>query len=263
VVRFSKLDRLPAAAIAHLFVRRLRTNAQKIMKISPDKAPRLLLIAAALWLSAVNHTATADTVYLSNLDTLWTSVGIGDIHGLFPGGPPYGTDTARFTTGSGGGFSLNAITLEFDAVPPSPQWENISIQIFQQAGNLLLGSFGNPVVNPKPTQWPGYTTFIDFSPLESLYLNPVTQYSLVLSVPANSPSGAALLFARSPVYATPTDWIMSSTISGNPYATGEFLKLAVEATLIPEPSPVGLWSAGGILAWVWCRRKDKSYTSST
>jgi hypothetical protein len=200
------------------------------------------LIAASLLLLTVSHRAEAAT-FLSNLDTQWTAGGIGDIHALFPGGTPNGTDTAHFTTGSGGGFSLDTITLEFDRVPPSPAWGNVRLELFQQSNNLLLGSLGNPVVNPKPTQWPSYTTFIDFSPSASIYLNPHTQYALVVSVPANSPSGAGLLFARSSYY-TPTDWTMQVTTSGNPYAFMEYLVMAVGATQIPEPNTVALLIGG-------------------
>jgi hypothetical protein len=213
---------------------------------------RLLILPVVLYLAASHQPAQA-TVYVSNLGDLWTQGGIGDIHGLFAGGTPYGSDTARFTTGAGS-YSLNAITLEFEfdsgypAGAAAPQW--VSIQLFQ--GSSLLGSFGNPRVDPTPTQWPqssnpsAYTQFIDFSPLELITLNPLTEYSIVASMPANSPVVAALLFTRSSAYDSVEGWAMGTTTTGNPYAVGERLVMAVEASLVPEPNTAAL-TLGGFL----------------
>ena len=145
----------------------------------------LLKLSAMAFISsfvAVNAEAQG-TLYVSNLGNQWTEGGIGDIHPLFPGGAPYGNDTAHFTTGVGN-FLLNTITLEFEfditypAGPSAPQW--VSIQLFQ--GGSLLGTFGNPAINPEPTQWPkssipsrAYTQFIDFFSLQPITLNPFTQ----------------------------------------------------------------------------------------
>jgi hypothetical protein len=193
-------------------------------------------------------------VVLSNLETVWTGGGIGDIHGLFPGGPPYGSMTARFTTGSGTAFSLNAMTLEFYGVPPSPQWAYMSLQVFRDGDQSPVGSLGNPAANPRPTQWPGATTLIDFTPATTISLQPLTGYSLVLDAFPTSPTGALLLFAHSPVFTTPTDWAMHPTLYGNPYAQGQFLKLAVDVTPVPEPAAAVLLLAGGLGAWAWSRR---------
>jgi len=212
----------------------------------------LLLLTGTLWMCVFGDQAKA-TVFVSNLDDLWTSGGIGDIHALFPGGTPYGTDTARFTTGSGNSFLLNTITLEFDAVAPSQQWANINIQLYRQTGNLLLGSFGNPIVNSKPTQWPASTTFIDFSPLTAITLSPSSQYYIVASVPAGSPTSAALLFTKSSVYTTPSDWLMGATTAGNPFASGEYLVMAVGATPVPEPNTKALLLIGGLMVQIGCR----------
>jgi hypothetical protein len=212
------------------------------MKTSRYHPPQFLVLIATLWL-ALGCTVEA-TVLLSNLDDLWTSGGIGDIHSLFPGGNPYGTDTARFTTGTGSRFVLNAVTLEFYPANSSQQWANISVQLFQQTGNVLLGSLRDPSVNSKPTQWPGSTTFVDFTPAAPITLDPSSQYAVVLSVPADSPSGANLLFAASSAYSTPTDWKMGLTTSGNPYASWEHLMLAVDVTPIPEPCTAALLLGG-------------------
>ncbi len=76
--------------------------------------PNLALLAACL-LFIPAQAMRAETL-LSNLATRFVG-GIGDIHGLFPGGNSYGSNTAVFRTGSGGGFSMDSITLEFTAVP--------------------------------------------------------------------------------------------------------------------------------------------------
>ncbi len=203
--------------------------------------------------------------YVSNLDNRWTQGGIGDIHNLFRGGIPYGNDTARFVTGAGSS-SVNAITLEFyfesgyPAGSAAPQW--LSIQLFQ--GDSLLGSFGNPALDPRQTQWPqslnpiAYTQFIDFSPLQPITLNPFTEYSIIAGMPAESPVAAALLFTKSPAYTTASDWTMGATTTGNPFASGEFLVLEVQASAVPEPSFPALCAAGAALLF-WGRRSPSGH----
>ena len=178
------------------------------------------------------HAVEANS-YLSNLGNQWTEGGIGDIHGLFPGGAPYGSDTAHFSTGAGY-FAVHDVTFEFFASSLDSA-RQMSIQLFEEtdSGSLLLGSFGNPIIDPAPTQWPRYTAFIDFFPTDKITLKPFSQYSLVLSMPASSPEAANLLFSRSSAYDSPAGWTMSPTTSGNPYASGEYLKLRVGAVLAP------------------------------
>ncbi|MHB8522347.1 MAG: PEP-CTERM sorting domain-containing protein [Limisphaerales bacterium] len=194
---------------------------------------------------------------ISNLGHAWTQPGIGDIHGLFPGGTPYGVDTAHFTTGAGN-FSVNAITLEFEndsgypAGTSAPQ--SVSLQLLQETGgtNLLLGSFGNPVVNPTPTPWPrsanhnAYTTYYDFPSLAPMYLSPFSRYSLIVSMPATSVVAAALLFTRVS-YTSSVGWMMYPTTSGDPAAAGEYLVMAVEATSVPEPGSIVILLAGLVI----------------
>jgi hypothetical protein len=202
-------------------------------------------------------------VYVSNLGDLWAEGGIGDIHNLFPGGAPYGTDTARFTTGSGN-FSLTTFTLEFFfdpsiTSPSAPDWVNLQLYKQTKGGDLLIGTLGNPIVDPAPTQWPqsanprDYTTFIDFSPLQQITLNPFSQYSVVASVPANSPVVAALVFTKSSSYTTSADWDMGATTAGNPYADGEYLVMSVSARSVPEPDTEAL-VMGTFIVLIGCRR---------
>lgn len=199
-------------------------------------AKQLVFAFLVILLTAVCRKIEAAT-FLSNLGNLWTEGGIGDIHGLFPGGSPYGSDSVYFTTGSGNNFSLNSVTFEFNPSGVSLAEESLSVQLYQQVGfnTSFIGNLGNPVVNPTPTQWPGSTSFIDFSPLGSITLNPLSQYFVVLSMPATSSVDAALLFTLSSTYTTPTDWTLNGTISGNPSAGGEQLVMAVNAAPVPEP----------------------------
>jgi hypothetical protein len=215
----------------------------------------LWVLPIALFLAVSSEKAEA-TLYVSNLGNLWTRGGIGDIHGLFPGGIPYGSDTASFTTGPGS-FALNAVTLEFefDSTYPAgltaPLW--LSIQLFQ--GNSLLGGLGHPAADPMPTQWPqssnpnAYTQFIDFSPLQPITLNPLTQYSIVANMPSNSPVSAALLFTQpgDSAYNSVAGWIQGPTTSGDFAAFGEYLMMAVDASPVPEPNAVTLALVGSMV----------------
>jgi hypothetical protein len=179
-----------------------------------------------LFLFAV--TKSHATFYVSNLDNVFSGGGIGDIHGLFQGGAYYGTDTAHFDTGTGN-YTLNFITLEFYSGS-----QYVTAQLLQN-GNILA-TLGNPQVNAKQTQWPAYTKFINFYPTTPVQLSPLASYDILLSNPAGSGGDAALLFSLSSAFASSAGWTMSPTTSGNPSAFGQYLKLAVDATPVPEPS---------------------------
>jgi hypothetical protein len=190
-------------------------------------------------------------VFLSNLGNHFPLDGIGDIHNLFPGSYSF---TACFTTGDAA-FTLNAVTLELydDRTLFAPNsWTNLSLRLYEALGSqkILLGELGSPTINPTPTQWPigstgpngPYTTYVDFHPVQGVELGPFMQCLVQISDPPASPSSAGLLFSFSSQYTTPTDWGMNPTVSGSPTGegNGEFLKLAVDATEVPEPSSVGL-----------------------
>jgi hypothetical protein len=212
-------------------------------------------------LAAFCPRAWADSV-ISNLGDRWTLGGIGDIHALFPGGTPYGSDTANFTTGNSA-YSLNSVTLEFEF---SSIWESglgpapgaVQIQLLQ--GGTVLGTFGHPAADPTPTQWPiapdhAYTLFIDFTPNGPIRLDPDSQYSLNISVPANSGSGAALMFTKSSDYSSADGWVMGATSSGDPYVGTEHLKLAVDATAVPDQTNTAVLLSAGLVVLIWGRRK--------
>jgi len=183
--------------------------------------------------------------YISNLGNLWTNGGIGDIHDLgLNSGAQF---IARFSTGAGS-YQLSAVTLEFLTLSapswPTQSWNNISLRLYQQPGDFL-GQLWNPVVSPTPTQWPqsvnpnAYTSYIDFRTIEPISLKPFTEYLVVANASSQPGVWASLLFTQSDNSTTPTDWQMgpTSTVPENPYAAGEFLKFAVDATLVPEPYP--------------------------
>lgn len=223
------------------------------------------IIPALAALTAISFTARGlaqGTIYVGNLHTPWTEGGIGDIHGVFRGGTPYGPYTAHFTTGSGT-YSLNAITLEFEFDSGYPEGvsapEQLAVQLFRQTanGNVLLGNLGNPIANPTPTQWPessnpnAYTTFLDFTPDRGMNLNPLAEYSVVLSMPAGSSVDAAVVFAKSSIFTSRDGWALRETTSGNPYESGEYLVMAVNATLVPEPDTADLLSSSLIILLGW------------
>jgi hypothetical protein len=220
---------------------------------------RPLLGAVAILFLATVPLKVSATAYVSNLGDVWQQGGIGDIEALTPGAAYAGS----FSTGAGA-FNLNFVSLEFfDSTPQT--WNNVVVQLYQQVGFQVnfVGNLGNPVADSTPTQWPqssassnggSYTTYVDLSPITPITLassstSPAANYYLTVSGPTNGPSGgvAALMFAGSYNYATPTDWHMyltytgtfdGTTVSGVPFGGGDTrypLKLAVDATLIPEP----------------------------
>jgi hypothetical protein len=253
--------RIGSTSEAHLHARGPKTRCQQYLaQSSLPQMPRLWLIGAlACFAATVNQNAQADT-YLSNLKNVYPDPetnSIGDIHGLFPRGQPYGSNLVPFTTGPGF-FLLNSITLEFEFArswpegSAAPGW--VDIELFEHVGtnSFLVGSLASPSVNPTPTQWPdasklAWTTFYDFWPSREIQLLPLSRYSLVLSMPPESPVAAALLFSISSKYVARDGWTMTKTISDYPQSTGNYLKIAVDATSIPEPSTVAMFVVGCLL----------------
>src|SRR3974390_1156754 len=193
--------------------------------------------------------------YLSNLGDLWPDpTGIGDIHVLFYFYAPF---VVHFLTGSALNdpryakvrianpvlpttnhitiqqFQLDSVTFEFQGGIVQP-WSNITMQVCQQVGSngVPLGNLGNPSLNPTRTQWPGFSSFIDFHPLTNIVLESSSEYFVSLSVPYNYPADFAMLFTWSTDYVTLTDWRMGETTTHDPWAAGEYLMFAVNATAI-------------------------------
>ncbi len=211
----------------------------------------------------VAATTAPATQLLSNLGNIYPQ-GIGDIHGLVSGGDTF---IAHFSTGAGT-YQLNSVTIEFLTLTSAPatieSWNSsLDIRLFQADGGTTnwLGSFENPQINSAPTQWPqsshptAYTTYVDYDPNEPMVLQPFTEYSLLAHKPDGSSQVADLLFSKSADYVTPADWQMDPTSASNTFANGEFLKLAVGATLVPQPGPLGFVFLGCALpAAIMCRR---------
>ena len=148
--------------------------------------------------------------YLSNLGNRWpdpTGTSMGDFEVLVYGYDPF---EVHFFTGSGLNerryakmrtgvpgspltnsptvehFALNSVTFEFIGGISQPwPWSDITIELHQQGGanSVPLGEFGKPSFNPTQTQWPDYTSFIDFHPLTNILLKPSSEYFVSLSVP--------------------------------------------------------------------------------
>ena len=198
--------------------------------------------------------------YLSNLENRWIDPSnpavpsIGDNLTLIY---PYGPFVVHFFTGSGlderryskmrigvlspaltnsaavEHFNLNSVTFEFQGGFSQP-WSDIKIEIYRQVGtnSILLGEFGNPSLNPAPTQWPWFSTFIDVYPLTNIVLQPFSEYYLSLSVPYNYPPRFAMFFSLSDKYIAATDWRMGITMTHVPEVFTTYLKFAVNATAI-------------------------------
>jgi hypothetical protein len=224
---------------------------------------------------------TGATTYVSNLGNIFSGGGIGDIHNVFAGTGFEGS----FSTGVGS-FNLNFVTLEFFITPglfPPQSWTDVNVQLYQQVGGqtVLVGQLGNPTVNSTPTQWPPssnpltYTTYFDFHPLSQINLSPYSDYLVAVSGSPTGPSPAAgLLFTMQPgQYTTPANWTMglatTSTFDGTtiqldpfPQIGYEALKLAVDATPVPEPGATGLALLGGAALLIARPRKQLQAKSS-
>ena len=212
--------------------------------------------------------------YLSNLGNLWSDPGtsMGDIVAIYSGVAPF---TLQFFTGAPSGetttagiitgqavigahptnvvaFELNLVTLEFVGDHTQP-WSDVSVQVYQQMSNgkMLVGELGNPVLDPSPTQWPESrnppwfcTCYVDYTPLTEISLQPTSEYSLVLNG-----SNCGLLFSLSSQFVTATDWRMGTTTTSDPWVgSKEFLKVAIAATEILEPSPPNAANANFVLS---------------
>lgn len=186
-------------------------------------------------------------VMISNLDQLWTQPGMGNFETVLPG-DGYGF---MFATGATP-YTLNQVTLEELGGPGTVQLAVYSVQGNPNvAGNLaLVGALGDAVVDPQPTQWPGYTSFIDYTPATSMALAPDTSYLIAATEPANGTDGTALTFNFNFSYAVSGDWSVDTSSSAWTYLTAPptnplngwnpdnspgSIMIEVDATPVPEP----------------------------
>jgi hypothetical protein len=206
---------------------------------------RFVFVAAVL-LAASLQSWSQPIAYVSNLDDRWPAdQGIGDIHGIF--GDPI---VARFTTGNTG-VQLDAVTLEFLTDKSLTGWEKVDVNLHSSGVGGTGRTLINPSINPKPTQWPQnprnnnlFTVYVDFHPPTATYLPPLTPFEVVIDAPIGAQQNGLLYTASSGFQAT-DGWTMGPT-SGthDPSAAGEFLKLAVYATAVPEPSALTILFGG-------------------
>jgi hypothetical protein len=216
-----------------------------------------ILLSILAWITASHAQAT---LYISSLDVPWTSGGIGDIETLFPG-HSFGT---IFTTGSGSSFTLTSATFEFYG-----GWNGLSVQCYEYFGGdsyNFIGQLGTPTVDPKQTQWPGSTTYVDFHPASAITLNPSTSYLITAGLPTSGFGPVNLLFTGNFRYATPTDWTAGFTRAGTfdgmiHNMTLNFLpltKFGIDATAVPEPDVAGLLLGGCVLLRLRRSQKKKN-----
>jgi hypothetical protein len=226
-----------------------------------------ILLFLAVTLSLVPRSTVQAAAMIYNLAAPGPSGGIGDIHGIYPG---YGNGVS-FQTGADP-YVINSVTLEhYNYHGPSSFFH---VQVFQVESTpsgpvTLCGELGNSAIDPRPTQWPGSTTFVNYTPSSPIILTPNTSYLVAASESADSPTYDSLLFAYSISYAATPDWTLYPTAihhmwrltplsgwpdSGHWALGGGPLKLEVDASPVPEPSVLAIVSACGA-AWAVRKRR--------
>jgi hypothetical protein len=232
-------------------------------------------LPALICFAAVQHTARSQDAdsqtMISNLNQLWTQPGMGDFETVVPG-LGYGF---MFETGATP-YTLDAITFEMlNGGSPA----TLQVQLYALQGSLvhvnpdlvLAGQLGNPVVDSRSTQWPGYTSFIDFTPDSPTTLAPDTYYLIGATEPVNGNDDNALTFNGNFSYTVSGDWSLPRTSfpywqylgppaqppsppNGWETDASASLMLEVDATPVPEPSALGLLAVGAVALLVRRRR---------
>lgn len=183
---------------------------------------------------------------ISNLSQLWTEGGAGDFETVIPGSG-YGF---AFTTGSSP-YALDTVTLEELGGPGTVQVELLA----SQGGTFSpVEQLGNPTIDPRQTQWPTLTSFIDYSPITPFTLSPDTSYIVAAYEPVNGDDNTALTFNAND-YTVSADWSVygaiptlfyhgsspPDTVSPGTVGTGwrryqpYGLMVEIDATPVPEP----------------------------
>lgn len=219
-----------------------------------------LLIAVALQ----GRSATQ----ISNLMVPWTGGGIGDIRAVTPN-QRYGFS---FTTGATA-QQLDSVVLEHYDYPGSLQSFGVELYrvdgfgMFGTVSTSFLGTLGNSVVDPRPTQWPGYTTFVRYSPPTSLMLTPGTTYMVAAIEPPSGLNETGILFASVGIgYSVSGDWSTSFpnqffSDSASPWMVsfqpGD-MKIEINATPVPEPTTISLLALGSGYLLLVRRRSQRA-----
>jgi hypothetical protein len=186
---------------------------------------------------------------ISNLDQIWPGGDMGNFETVLPG---YGYG---FMFGTGADpYALNTVTIEELGGPGTVQLGIYTVQN-PLAGNnptlIYAGALGNAVVDSRPTQWPTYTSFIDYTPVNSITLAPNTYYLISATEPVNGDDDTALTFNFNYSYNVAADWSVDQDVpspwtylgsrpppsmSGwEPDNSPGSLMVEVDATPVPEP----------------------------
>jgi hypothetical protein len=219
----------------------------------------------------VQSHATAAAAQISNLAVPWQGGGIGDIHAVTPN-QRFGFS---FTTGATA-YQLDSIILEHLTYSGSLQHFRVELYrldgfgLYGDVSVSFLGTLGNSVLDPRPTQWPGNTMLVRYSSPGNLALQPGTSYMIAAVEPVNGLNETGLLFAAGWTgYSVSGDWsvpiqnqLFSDSTSpwmvGNPL--GGSIKIEVKATAVPEPAAISVLalSAGVLLSFRCGKRRSSS-----
>jgi hypothetical protein len=187
---------------------------------------------------------------------------IGNFNVVLPG-KGFGID---LTTGPTA-YSVDSLTLEFQGnTLPGPAFDAqiLTAGPYQDPPFSPYGQLGNPTFSSQPTQWPGITSFINFTPSSPIVLQPGTTYIIALSEAANGNNGNALRFSG---YGPASAYTYGGDVVDSTYADDFALNngvwseasfaspiLALQATAVPEPKSWTLLGIGAALARLGHRR---------
>ena len=237
--------------------------------------PNLSLFAAGILLVLGADAGFAQPITLvNNLNAPGPGGGvIGDIETVVPGaGFAVGLLTPSTTA-----YQVDSVTLEFIGNSLPSAGLGVQIYSFGPPGSVSppgwpfvpAGVLGNPTINPQPTQWPGQTTYVTFTPTSPITLAPSFGYWIGVSEAANGNDNNGLLFALSQTYTVGGGaQVYSSNTGWNQWEldpnTGQWIEaspngyegLKFELTATPIPEPAGLSLLGGCILML-CRRGMK------
>jgi hypothetical protein len=210
-----------------------------------------ILIAVAFCLGRAAAGPVPAGPMISNLNHLWPGQSMGNFETVLPG---YGYG---FMFGTGANpYSLDSVVFQELGGLGTVHVSLYAVQGDPLAGpnpNLIFaGTLGNPVIDPRPTQWPGYTSFIDYSPVNSITLAPDTYYLIAATEPVNGDDNTALTFNFNDTYDVAGDWTADQAVPsawtyyGSQPPSSPFhgwmydytpgsIKVEVNASPVPEP----------------------------